>query len=184
MALPTTGITTSMVASAIGAATNDVGQLCIHPNVNKWSRWKLISLAKITGITESDLSSVNFGFTPKSFYLSEIPSNKQNETSLFIWGDYEKPSGGATSPYRLGDFRNYNHNALSPFRGIELKNDNNGQKPVSGNSTYPQYSPTYRCRLIFEPNADIRLHEFHVDTLNLADLRLTLIIGGNYDDLS
>ena len=184
MALPLTGITTSMVASAIGAATNDVGRLCTHPNVNKWSRWKPISLAKITGITESDLSSVNFGFTPKSFYVSEIPSNKQNETSLFVWGDYEKPTGGATSPYRLGDFRNYNHQALSPFVGLELKNSNNYQKPVSGNYTYPQYIPTYRCRLIFEPNADIRLHEFHVDTLNLADLKLTLIIGGNFNGLS
>lgn len=107
-ALPNTGITTSMVASAIGASTNDVGTLCSHPNVNKWSRWKPISLAKITGITESDLSSVKYGFT--------IPSaNAAGSDTLSASWTYNKPTGGSTSPYRLGDFRNYQHSSEIPY---------------------------------------------------------------------
>lgn len=59
-ALPSTGITTSMVASAIGAATNDVGTLCKHPNVNKWSRFKPIDFNAIA--LPDDVRNSNTGF--------------------------------------------------------------------------------------------------------------------------
>lgn len=107
-ALPTTGITTSMVAQAIGAGTNDVGSLCKHTNVNKWSKWKPVSLAKVTGLTESDLSSVKYGFT--------IPSaNAAESDTLSASWIYNKPAGGCASPYRLGDFRNYQHSSEIPY---------------------------------------------------------------------
>ena len=94
-ALPTTGITTSMVASAIGAATNDVGTLCSHPNVNSWSSYKPINVNSVAlnQATRDYLS----GFKIVSRQLV-----------------YDKPLGGSTSPYRLGDFRGYNHNARKP----------------------------------------------------------------------
>ena len=38
MALPKSNASVAMVKSELGAATNKVGQLCIHPNVNKWSK--------------------------------------------------------------------------------------------------------------------------------------------------
>lgn len=107
-ALPSTEITTSMVANAIGAASNDVGTLCSHSNVNKWSKWKPVSLAKVTGLTESDLSSVKYGFT--------IPSaNAAGSDTLSASWTYNKPTGGSTSPYRLGDFRNYQHSSEIPY---------------------------------------------------------------------
>ena len=40
MALPNSNLEIGMVRGALGAATNNVGQLCIHPNVNKWSKRK------------------------------------------------------------------------------------------------------------------------------------------------
>lgn len=96
MALPNTGITTSMVASAIGAATNDVGQLCIHPNINKWSKWKPVKYNSIVPITQAQLASVNFGITPPT------PSTDYTAVMDVKWG-YSKPTGGSSSPYRLGD---------------------------------------------------------------------------------
>ena len=95
MALPNTGITTSMVASAIGAATNDVGQLCIHPNVNEWSPYKPISSGAIT-LNEAFREQVS-GFLIIGRYLS-----------------YNKPTGGVNSLFRIGDFRGYEHNSRKP----------------------------------------------------------------------
>ena len=107
-ALPNTGITTSMVASAIGAATNDVGSLCKHSNVNKWSKWKPVIKAKVTGLTESDLSDAHYGFT--------VPyENAAGADTLSASWVYDKPTGGSSSPYRLGDFRNYLHSSKIPY---------------------------------------------------------------------
>ena len=38
MALPLTGVSVSLVRSTLGASTNDVGLLCTHPNINRWSK--------------------------------------------------------------------------------------------------------------------------------------------------
>lgn len=112
MALPITGISTSLVKTAIGAGSNDVGTLCTHPNVNKWSKWKPVKLAKVIPITLSDLQSVNFGIdvvsaTTVSTLVSAIASAGYDVR-------YTKPTGGATSPYRLGDFRSYHNDAVIP----------------------------------------------------------------------
>ena len=93
MALPDSNISVAMVKSELGAATNNVGQLCIHPNVNKWSRWKPVAKAQVTPMTFEDMKSVSFGLSDSN---------------------YIKPTGNLSSPFRLTDFRNYNHNAYPP----------------------------------------------------------------------
>ena len=108
MALPNTNISVAMVKSELGAATNDVGRLCIHPNVNKWSKWKPVKHSSVTPITEVALKGVNYGFI--------IPSAiSQNETSLSSQWIYEKPAGGENSPFRLSDFKGYNKSSIIPF---------------------------------------------------------------------
>jgi len=109
MALPTTGLTTSAVASAIGEASNDVGALCTSNKINKWSKWKPIRYNKLTGIVEQDLQDVNYGISKhtQTFTPSEVISYNFS---------YEKPRGGSNNEFfRLGDFRGYNHNAVAPF---------------------------------------------------------------------
>ena len=108
-ALPSTGITTSMVAQAIGAGTNDVGSLCKHTNVNKWSKYKPVRLEKVTGLTESDFKQANFGFNILA--SSDSPS----VDILSRYWDYLKPIGGSATPFRLGDFRQYDHNEGKPL---------------------------------------------------------------------
>ena len=116
MSLPTTNITTSMVSSAIGLGSNDVGALCSSSNVNKWSKWKPVSYQSNSPINDSILSSIKYGIDVQSFtsitdlvnyYLSNIPAKYT----------YSKPLGGITSPYRIGDFRGYNHSAVRPISG-------------------------------------------------------------------
>ena len=113
-ALPLTGITTSMVASAIGAATNDVGTLCSHPNINKWSRFKPIDFNAIA--LPDDVRNSNTGFQ----LFDEVTGFGTVKKA-----EYVKPKGGASSPYRLGDFRGYNHTAQpydSYFPAISFTN--------------------------------------------------------------
>ena len=180
MALPNDKISIPMVARELGTTENDLGRLCIHPNVNKWSRWKPYIIAnKFDGIADSDIKEINFGMTPALISLNQIPRTKDLETSGFIWGQYKRPTGGMLAPYRLSDFRNYNHLAIKSVKSIELRSSTGEEIPITGNYTYPSYRPSYYCRLILESEADVKLHEFTQSGLSVPDLYLTLAIGGN-----
>lgn len=95
------------VKTTLGVSYNDLGALCKAAAINKWSFWKPVVKAQVTGMTNADYYSVNDGFTINSY----------NRPSLLIkaiindtaW-QYTKPYGTSASPYRLGDFRNYNKN--------------------------------------------------------------------------
>jgi hypothetical protein len=110
MALPNNNISVAMVKSELGAATNDVGQLCIHPNINKWSKWKPVAISNLVDpATIEDLAGAQYGlaipfFSTRAELISYYNSNNGEWT-------YTKPSGGMMSPYRLSDFRNYEHSA-------------------------------------------------------------------------
>ena len=66
MALPTTGISTSLVGTTLGTSSRDVGTLCTHTSINKWSKWKPIRYNTVSGITATILSNANFGLIPAS----------------------------------------------------------------------------------------------------------------------
>lgn len=131
MALSATGITTSMVGTALGAASRNVGALCVHPNVNKWSKWKPIRSQKLDGITASELASANYGLNIIQYgSVSSVVSAYGINGGIWV---YLTPRGGAVSePYRLGDFRNYDHSA-PPFIGsatVTRTVNKNGANPV------------------------------------------------------
>lgn len=121
MALPTTGISTSLVKATIGASTNDVGQLCTHPNVNRWSKWKPIRLNRVEPISSMDLYYGKYGLNiPRFTALGSITTPGsllyilKNDT---VTWDYLKPRGGASNEhYRLGDFRSYEHASIKPYK--------------------------------------------------------------------
>lgn len=130
MALPNTNISVAMVKAELGAATNNVGQLCIHPNINKWSKWKPVRSPKISGITETDLLP-NYGLKPAVYpNVLSLVNGIYNETNRPIW-EYLKPRGGINEPFRLDDFRGYNHSEFSPFGlfSVTEKANNNGTNP-------------------------------------------------------
>jgi hypothetical protein len=127
-ALPLTGITTSMVASAIGAATNDVGSLCKHPDINMMAINKPTKYPSVstnvwqTGIINQDYYDgvENYGIR-KPYNLVPENATKIGQAPRYSVGSlssikslwqYIKPTGGSLSPYRLGDFRGYEHRQL------------------------------------------------------------------------
>jgi hypothetical protein len=111
MALSNSNISVAMVKAELGAASNDVGQLCTHPNVNKWSKNKPISSNKLTVLTSADRLESDYGLVPPSPQTSYTPVYSQN------W-IYNRPTGGINSPYRLGDFGGYEHSA-TPIASLE-----------------------------------------------------------------
>lgn len=108
MALPNDKISTSLVGTTLGSGSRDVGTLCTHPNINKWSKWKPVRFNKVTGLTESELRSVNCGLNiPSVSSISQVISTYRG--GALSWS-YNKPRGGVLNePYRIGDFRNYEH---------------------------------------------------------------------------
>lgn len=111
MALPNTNLSVTAVKKVLGVSSNDIGTLCTHSNINKWSRWKPIRMNKVTPLTDSDLISKGFGLN------SPIGTTNDYTIALQSWF-YNKPRGNLVNPiepYRLGDFRGYNHQAEAPF---------------------------------------------------------------------
>ena len=111
MALPDTNISVAMVKAELGAATNDVGRLCTHPNINKWSKWKPVRASVIGELPEWEMQNVYYGLVVPSVTLLEDVASAY--TQGLSW-EYLKPRGGSVTPiepYRLSDFRNYDKNA-------------------------------------------------------------------------
>nr|WP_320038847.1 hypothetical protein [uncultured Bacteroides sp.] len=104
--LPLTGITTTLISATLGHGTNDVGKLCTSNKINKWSKHKPVKGTTFKGAN---------GDCGLSITSSNSIAGILNIISTGTTWSYDKPTGGATYPYRLGDFRNYNHTAESPI---------------------------------------------------------------------
>ena len=113
------------VPRALGTTKTDWGELCTHPNINKWAWYKPVIVPnKIGVITETERKTAKasdgttvapYGLLPQtnsyvlsmlrsdishSDYASEFTTAKNN---MMEWL-YFKPSGTLTSPFRLTDF--------------------------------------------------------------------------------
>lgn len=123
MALPLTGVTTTIVKQAIGLASNSVNALCNNYKINKWSKFKPVrydNVAPNRGVG-ADWWRAHDGNCGLS-----IPSYP-NIAALFtavrggaITWDYLPPTGVAGQPLRLADFRGYEHTAKPPLVPMDL----------------------------------------------------------------
>ena len=95
MALSTTKISEKQVKDTLGETTLSVVGLCSSTKINEWSPYKPINNAVVprSDATRDYIS----GFHIINNYL-----------------EYNRPTGGSSSPYCLGDFRGYNHYARKP----------------------------------------------------------------------
>lgn len=121
--IPSSGITTTIVANELGVGTRNVSELCTSNNINMWAKYKPVRYATSEGITDAQRSSVNYGIGSVPYFtninamwqfLRYNDLNPDNNCSApyFV---YDKPRGGSSEPYRLGDFRLYNHTAVQPY---------------------------------------------------------------------
>lgn len=113
------------VQRALGVSSADVGTLCKSNRINKFSRYKPISYQKISMVTDSERASVNHGITvPDVVLTNAITRANMIDACANDW-DYTKPSGTASSPYRLTDFvkpdatgLGYYHSAVPPIQCV------------------------------------------------------------------
>lgn len=118
------------VRQVLGVNSLDVGTLCRSANINKWSKYKPVVknlIDTVTGqmnmTTKAWLGTATWwkgtsgtcGFGSVSV-LIDTPSNiaYNSINSGGMW-NYQNPTGGQNSPYRLTDFAGYNHRAVCPF---------------------------------------------------------------------
>lgn len=119
MALPYSNISVSMVKAELGASTNDVGRLCIHPNINMWSRRKPVQFPSVRALADAEFVGE---YNNRGILFAEMtPHNGVGYYEVV----YQKPIGGLESPYRLGDFSGYNKNALPPMYLKNVPNTTN-----------------------------------------------------------
>lgn len=116
MAIQTTGITTSLVAATIGLASNDVGTLCSSNKINKWSKNKPVIQPIGNNVVEwwRDVEG-KCGFDLIEYLNINDVIAAIDSVSGATW-QYNKPSGGSSSPYCLGHFKGYEHTSVVPFK--------------------------------------------------------------------
>lgn len=94
------------VERAIGVASTDVGELCQHVNVNRWAKWKPIKCPTVELLTSAKmtvLTAYRYGIIRHGAGVVPLFDPSTHELNHDVW-DYDKPTGGATAPYRLADF--------------------------------------------------------------------------------
>ena len=101
--------------------TFDLGRLCTHSNINKWAKYKPIHHSGLQILSESARTDRQ---GDGEYYGVMIRMNSGGMASLHnVTFAYNRPKGGASSPYRLSDFINengtagYNHLAMPSVYG-------------------------------------------------------------------
>ena len=130
MALPNDKISTTLVANTLGTSSRDVGTLCTHQAINKWSKWKPVRLnTNGNPLTDANRISVRSGMSIPMVSSEDELINYYRNNPTPQWG-YNKPTNA--TGYRLGDFRGYEHTAYK-FYEVDIPS----KVLVSGNSTIP-----------------------------------------------
>lgn len=89
--------------------TFDLGRLCTHTNINKWAKYKPIHHSGIQILSESARTDRQ---GDGEYYGVKIRMDSMDMSSLHnVTFAYNRPKGGASSPYRLSDFINENGTA-------------------------------------------------------------------------
>ena len=100
--------------SLFGEPSGDLATLCKSPKINVWAKYKPTVYPSPFPDDWYKSKDGNYGLNitvdnrVSSWNALVAEYSKPNNGYSNI---YNRPSGGATSPYRLGDFRGYNHKA-------------------------------------------------------------------------
>ena len=121
-----------------GLGSCDLGTIITTANINMWARFKPVKLATVGLITDAQRASVNHGITLPDITRGSITAANVMDAAANAaeWG-YDRPTGGASEPFRLADFANtisqgYYHGA-HPF--IEVNYPRGGWTFVKGGTS-------------------------------------------------
>jgi len=121
---PDTGVSIYDVQRALSTSRKDLGELCTHDNINMWARYK--PETPVTGLVTYGVQPITLQQRTLNSYSIQALQNQQYGNLSSLVSDlrngnarnpftYIKPTGGASSPYRLTDFENYWHGAPCPI---------------------------------------------------------------------
>lgn len=111
--------------SLFGEGSGDLATLCTSPKINVWAKYKPTVYPSPFPDDWYKAKDGNYGIN------ITVENGKNNWKDLVAeyskanngYGTlYDKPTGGASSPFRLGDFRGYFHNANPEVRDYLGKN--------------------------------------------------------------
>ena len=88
--------------------TFDLGRLCTHTNINKWAKYKPIHHSGLQILSESARTDRQ---GDGEYYGVKIRMDSDMSSLHNVTFAYNRPKGGASSPYRLSDFINENGTA-------------------------------------------------------------------------
>lgn len=126
MKLTSNEISVHKVRKAIGAGSLDVGTLCTHRNVNRWSMNKPVLSKNPKPLTGEELEKVNWGIDIPNYTIADLATKLaetiDSETGSIQTSDtkwvYNKPTAETISSgyfARLSDFAEYDHKAQQLF---------------------------------------------------------------------
>lgn len=176
MALPTTNITTTLVAQTIGLASNSVNVLCAGKlpaenisasRINKWSKYKPVRYDSVAPdrsgtwwrATDGNcgINVINYGTMAGMFSALRA--------GVSAW-EYLPPLGIHGQPCRLADFRLYSHTALPPL------------VPLSLNDVYYATNRILGCTLAIRSSDEFALTLEDIgDNWNLAEMYFGVAIS-------
>ena len=147
--------------------TFDLGRLCTHTNINKWAKYKPIHHSGLQILSESARTDRQ---GDGEYYGVKIRMDSGDMASLHnVTFAYNKPKGGASSPYRLSDFINengtagYNHLAKPSVYGSVAWQPQDKQLYLDGGESSDDIQVT------FGTNIDDSLSIDFASLLNLKD---------------
>ena len=130
------------VRKILGNQSVDLGTLCLGPTINKWAKYKPVKHNGVGLLTDQQRKFVNYGITnipvwtgPGAlnkmgaywFGVQKTPANAPVCGDLINFWDYQRPTGGRVSPYRLTDFvksktdiYGYKHDVVAPIGECEM----------------------------------------------------------------
>ena len=137
------GINVSDVDAVLGTGgIFDTSKLCASTEVNQWARWKPIIYPSLDRLTLDIIKSQHFGLDISGARNTKaeavVAGSNGSVGTTYTWSEvkaankawgYNRPTGGASSPYRLHDFLppsdatdktwGYKHGTLPPVQGMK-----------------------------------------------------------------
>lgn len=158
----------------LGLASNgtyDVFTACgnTHGKINKMAKYKPYKFGGPGELTDGERIGNNYGMEPKAV-----------DFSMDAWGQWKPPVAGEDWG-RMTDFEGYYHQAGIHVLGVKMSSEADG-KPVlwNPNATSTNRVSYYTASVRFAPALhQLLLSDFRYNNIDLANMRLTLWIGGS-----
>lgn len=121
--LPSTNLKTEDIRDTLNAYGGSVSNDCLTfftdtANIRIWAKYKPINYAKNFDLTDAERAIKNYGIGNIP-WQTEFGACKafidRTSAELSAYYTYDRPTGGASSPYRLDDFRGYDGTATAPI---------------------------------------------------------------------